>query len=181
VCSSDLSTGAVPPATGGFVPPPSFNASQQVKPEDGSVPRRTRLLIMLFAAVVIAWLMMPTPEEEEAAERAAHPPPPTALVIPPGVDGGVDAGPRPYQNPSTFVPVLTSELLDGGLSRTPDSVAAQLVNDGHLEDALVQYEALRTAHPERPEYAVMCEVIRRQLMSRCTNGQLWNGTPCVSP
>ena len=48
------------------MPPPSFNASQQVKPEDGSVPRRTRLLIMLFAAVVIAWLMMPTPEEEEA-------------------------------------------------------------------------------------------------------------------
>ena len=113
--------------------------------------------------------MMPTPEEEEAAERAAHPPPPTATVIPPGVDGGVDAGPPQYVNPSTFVPVLATEALDGGLSRTPDSVAAQLVTDGHLEDALVQYEALRLAHPERPEYGVMCEVLRRQLMSRCVN------------
>ena len=171
--------GATSAPTGGFVAPPAFDANANVKKDDGSVPRRTRLLIMLFAAVVIAWLMMPTPEEEEAAERAAHPPPPTATVIPPGVDGGVDAGPPQYANPSTFVPVLTTETADGGLARTPDSIAAQLVNDGHLEDALVQYEALRTAHPERPEYGVMCEVLRRQLMSRCVNGQRWNGQPCA--
>lgn len=172
--------GMAPPGTGGFVPPPSFAATQQLNAQkDGSVPRRTRLLIMLFAAVVIAWLMMPTPEEDAAAERALHPPPVTAPVVPPGVDGGVDAGPRPYVNPSTFVPVLTTEMLDGGLSRTPDSIAAQLVNDGHLEDALAQYEALRTAHPERPEYGVMVEVLRRRLMRRCTNGVLWNGNPCA--
>jgi hypothetical protein len=174
-------TGGMTAGTGGFVQPPSFAATQQLKAQnDGSVPRRTRLLIMLFVAVVLAWLMMPTPEEEEAAERAAHPPPVTAPVVPPGVDGGVDAGPRPYTNPSTFVPVLTTETLDGGLSRTPDSVAAQLVNDGHLEDALAQYEALRTAHPERPEYGVMVEVLRRRLTTRCTNGMLWNGQPCAN-
>jgi len=103
---------------------------------------------------------------------------PLAMVFA-GAAGGVDAGPRPYMNPSTFVPVLTSELADGGLGRTPDSVAAQLVADGHLEDALVQYEALLQAHPERPEYAVMREVIRRQLMARCTNGMRWDGTPCL--
>jgi hypothetical protein len=171
-----MATGA---PTGGFVAPPAFDANATVKKDDGAVPRRTRLMIMLFAAVVIAWLMMPTPEEEEAAERAAHPPPPTAVVIPPGVDGGVDAGPPQYTNPSTFVPVLVTELADGGLSRTPDSIAAQLVTDGHLEDALVQYEALQAAHPERPEYGVMCEVLRRRLMSRCVNGQRWNGQPCA--
>ncbi len=171
-------TGGMAPGTGGFVPPPSFAATQQLNAQnDGSVPRRTRLLIMLFVGVVIAWLMMPTPEEEAAAELALHPPPPTS-AIPPGVDGGVDAGPRQYTNPSTFVPVLVTEMLDGGLSRTPDSIAAQLVTDGHLEDALAQYEALRLNHPERPEYGVMCEVLRRRLMRTCTNGILWNGTPC---
>jgi len=130
---------------------------------------------MLFVAVVIAWMMMPTPEEEEAAQRAV-----TQAAMPPaGGDAGVDAGPRPYVNPSTFVPVLMPEPQDGGLARTPDSIAAQLVADGHLEDALVQYEALLAAHPERPEYAVMREVILRRLMARCTNGMRWDGTPCL--
>ncbi len=164
---------AMPPATGGFAPPPSFDKTQQVSQNDGSVPRRTRLMILLFVAVVIAWMMMPTPEEEEA-QRAV-----TAALPPAGGDAGVDAGPRPYLNPSTFVPVLTTEAQDGGLARTPDSIAAQLVADGHLEDALVQYEALLAAHPERPEYAVMREVILRQLMARCTNGMRWDGTPCL--
>ncbi|WP_291990821.1 FHA domain-containing protein [Luteitalea sp.] len=173
--------GPTPPATGGFAAPPSYAATQQLSAQQGNkLPTRTWLMVALFVAVVLAWLSMPTPEEEAAAVRATVSPT-MGTVVPPGQDGGVDAGPRQYQNPSTFVPVLTVELLDGGLSRTPDSVAAQLVTEGHLEDALAQYEALRATHPERPEYAVMCEVLRRQLMARCTNGQRWDGTPCWNP
>jgi hypothetical protein len=171
-----------PPGTGGFAPPPSFQATQQLNAQSGGgnkLPTRTWLMLALFVAVVVAWLVMPTPEEELAASRPATPAVP---VIPPGTDAGVDAGPPVFRNPSTFTPVLVAEAApDGGLGRTPDSIAAQLVLEGHLEDALVQYEALHAAHPEHPEYGVMCEVVRRQLMSRCVNGQRWDGTPCVSP
>jgi hypothetical protein len=174
--------GAPPPGTGGFVPPPTFQATQQLSTQvaDGNkLPTRTWLMLALFVAVVLAWLSMPTPEEEAGARPATTAMRPT---IPPGVDGGVDAGPPVYRNPSTFTPVLTAEPgPDGGLGRTPDSIAAQLVLDGHLEDALVQYEALHQAHPERPEYGVMVEIVRRRLTSRCLNGQRWDGTPCISP
>ncbi|GAB4200380.1 MAG: hypothetical protein OHK0013_11350 [Sandaracinaceae bacterium] len=172
-----------PPGTGGFAPPPTYQATQQLNAQSqtgNKVPTRTWLMLALFLAVVLAWLAMPTPEEEAASSRppaVATPP-----VLPPGTDAGVDAGRPAYRNPSTFTPVLTAEPApDGGLGRTPDSVAAQLVLEGHFEDALVQYEALHQARPERPEYGVMVEVLRRQLMSRCLNGQRWDGTPCIAP
>lgn len=101
-----------------------------------------------------------------------------ASAVPAGTDGGVDAGRPVFVNPSTFQPVLTIEMPDGGVPRTPDSVAAQLVIDGHLEDALVQYEALHQAHPEQPEYGIMVEVLHRELETRCLNGRRWDGSSC---
>jgi hypothetical protein len=164
--------------TGGFVQPPAFDASAAAvrKGNDGSVPRRTRLLLALFLAVVVAWLMMPTPEEE-AAEQANLPQ--TLPALSALVDAGIAGGVARYVNPSTFVPVLTAEPQDGGLARTPESVAAGLVADGRIEDALVQYEALRALHPEQPAYHVMSELLRRQLETRCVNGQRWDGSACA--
>ena len=164
--------------TGGFVQPPAFDASAAAvrKENDGSVPRRTRLLLALFLAVVVAWLMMPTPEEE-AAEQANLPQ--TLPALSALVDAGIAGGVARYVNPSTFVPVLTAEPQDGGLARTPESVAAGLVADGRIEDALVQYEALRALHPEQPAYHVMSELLRRQLETRCVNGQRWDGSACA--
>lgn len=165
--------GAAPPRTGGFVPPPAF--TEESKPAQGAkaVPTRTRLLLALFGAVVLAWLAMPTPEEEEQAQRAAL----AARAPVASADAGVRERPR-YVNPSTFVPVLSTVTVDGGLPRTPEAVAAQLVADGRLEDALVQYEALLEAHPDRPEFRAMREILLRRLMNRCVDGMRWDRTPC---
>jgi hypothetical protein len=197
-----------PMATGQFVPPPSHNEAGPTDAKSGSIPPRTRILLLLFivgAGLSIGFQQYRVRQanafaaEVAARQRAAQaaalaaqagqPAVPGQPGVPaqPGVSGqpGVPAIPQPapataWVNPSTFVPVLeTTYLVDAGFPRTPDSVAADLVGEGRQEDALVQYEALHAAHPERPEYGVMCEVLRRQILQRCVNGRRWDGTLCT--
>jgi hypothetical protein len=62
---------------------------------------------------------------------------------------------------------------------TPDRVAADLVITGRYAEALVQYQALAAAHPERAEYAQMIRILQQRLAERCQGGVGPDGRPCV--
>ena len=185
-----------PMATGQFVPPPMNMETANSSNKQGGVPTRTRILILAFlvvAGVAVALGQYRARQQREVAEQvaarqqAAQQAAQSAGQVPgtaqPGTaqPGGTGQTPTPtvWVNPSTFVAVLATDFPDAGFPTTPDAVAASLVGEGRWEDALVQYEALHALHPERPEYGVMCEVLRRQILQRCINGRRWDGALCT--
>lgn len=85
------------------------------------------------------------------------PPPTTTVLAPPTSDVVVPTGP------------------------TPERVAADQVLAGRYDQALPLYQALAAAHPERPEYSAMVQILQGRLRAQCVNGIGPDGRPCAVP
>lgn len=150
-----------------FAPPPEA-PKQESKLK---LPKTTIVLLVLAipASVVALWPAPPPPPEpvEAILTRATNylsenPPPRTTPL------GELTSGYR----------VLTTvEYLDGGV-RTPESAAANLLREGRLEEAYLQYRELQQIEPGNQAIIQMVDTLRDQLEHQCIAGRRPDNQPC---
>jgi hypothetical protein len=74
----------------------------------------------------------------------------------------------------------TGPVADPALGPTDDRRAADLAIAGRHDEALGLYRSLAAAHPERPEYRMMVQLLERRLAAAsCVNGLTPDGRTCT--
>jgi hypothetical protein len=69
---------------------------------------------------------------------------------------------------------------DPTLGPTDDRRAADLAIAGRHDEALTLYRSLAAAHPERPEYRMMVQLLERRITAAsCVNGLTPDGRTCT--
>ncbi len=196
---------------GGFAAPPGFEKAAAMAPASvGATPRKgppLRTIVLLVVTLLVTAgvaLMTVGPWASGGAPVADTPAAgvPAPLAADAGA-GGTAAGPLaapgadaavaavvptvvptvvPSVVPSVVPGAATAGTLpDGTIAPSPDRIAVDLLVTGRLGEALVQYQALAAAHPERAEYAQMVSILQQRQAARCQGGRDPDGRPCVTP
>jgi hypothetical protein len=187
---------------GGFAAPPGFEKAAGMAPAGvGATPRKgpplrtigllgVTLLVTAGVALMTVgpWASggapvadtpvagVPAPLAADAGGTAAGP----LAVL--GADASVVPSVVPTVIPSVVPGAATAGTLpDGTIAPSPDRIAVDLLVTGRLGEALVQYQALAAAHPERAEYAQMVSILQQRQAARCQGGRDPDGRPCVTP
>jgi hypothetical protein len=120
----------------------------------------------------------PTPTPPVVAPTPTPPvaPTPTPPVVAPTPTPPVAPTPPPLAVDPTAPAVDPATL-----GPTEDRRAADLAIAGRYGEALVLYQALAAAHPDRPEYRMMVQLLERRITAAsCINGLTPDGRPCTT-